>query len=73
MHVVHLLYFVRDEKSTEKSGFLTSSGKVPSSSFVLNKRKPKDIELESPKKPQMKDSLSNSLSSHVTPQSPEKV
>ena len=27
MHFIHLLYFVRDEKETEKSGFLTKSGR----------------------------------------------
>ena len=27
MHFIHLLYFVRDEKETEKNGFLTKSGR----------------------------------------------
>ena len=44
MHFVHLLYFVRDEQATEKSGFLSKSGNALSQSFVLRSSAISDIE-----------------------------
>ena len=37
MHFIHLLYFVRDEKETEKSGFFSKSGRGLFTSQMMRK------------------------------------